>query len=364
MPVKLANLVVAQPVSWLWPDTLSLGNIAILDGDPDLGKSLLALDLCARLSTGRPFPDGRPGRGPANSLVLSAEDQAAETIVPRLQRLGADLTRVAVWQRERNDEAWPWRFPADLGRLDDALAQTDARFAVIDPIMAFLDDSVLCASDQSVRRALSPLMQLADKHRCAVLMHRHLNKQGGSQAAYRGLGSIAFVAACRSALLVARDPLAPGRCVLAQVRNSHARLQPSLSYQITAADGEMPALEWLGPSPLAANQLLAGAARTAYGPREQAAAFLEQFLAAGPRSAGTLGGRPQGRPLRAHIAVRQEVARHPLPPSLRRRQDALLLAAARSANHHRRPRHRRSQPPSRRNGKAVPANHAAGGRRA
>ncbi len=61
-------------------------------------------------------------------------------------------------------------------------------------------------------------------------MHRHLNKQGGSQAAYRGLGSIAFMAACRSAMLVARDPLALGRCVLAQVRKSQARLQPSLGY--------------------------------------------------------------------------------------------------------------------------------------
>src|SRR5207249_8163683 len=109
------------------------------------------------------FPDGRPGLGPANALVLSAEDSAADTIVPRLHRLGADTQRVFVWQRE-GDEDWPWRFPAEIDRLDDALAGADARLAVIDPIMAFLDRSVLCASDQSVRRALAPLMRLAEKH--------------------------------------------------------------------------------------------------------------------------------------------------------------------------------------------------------
>src|SRR5712671_2704953 len=116
MPIKPANQVVAQPVSWLWPDRIPLGKLVLLDGDPDLGKSLILLDLCARLSTGRPFPDGRPGTGPANALVLSAEDNAADTIVPRLARLGADPERVFVWQRERDDEPWPWRFPADTDR--------------------------------------------------------------------------------------------------------------------------------------------------------------------------------------------------------------------------------------------------------
>ena len=285
MAITAANAVVAQTVSWLWPERIPLGKLLILDGDPDLGKSLLSLDLCARLSTGRPFPDGRPCPGPANALVLSTEDNAADTILPRLQRLGADTTRVFVWQREREDEDWPWRFPAHADRLDEALARSDARLAVLDPLMAFLDESVLCASDQSVRRVLAPLMRLAEKHRCALLMLRHLNKQGGGRALYRGLGSIAFVAACRFALLVGRDPQVPGRCVLAQVRNSLAGPQPSLAYQLTAPDGGCPVVDWLGISPLAADDLLAGGPRQEDGPRDRATAFLEQFLAGGPRSA-------------------------------------------------------------------------------
>src|SRR5438874_1699415 len=111
MPLKRAHCVVARPVVFLWPEILPLGKLVLLDGDPDLGKSLIALDLCARLSTGRPFPDGRPGPGPANALVLSAEDNSADTVVPRLQRLGADLERITVWDRDRDEEVWPWRFP-------------------------------------------------------------------------------------------------------------------------------------------------------------------------------------------------------------------------------------------------------------
>jgi hypothetical protein len=284
MPVKPADQVVSQPVAWLWPERVALGKLLILDGDPNLGKSLIALDFCARLSTGRPFPDDRPGPGPANSLVLSAEDNAADTIVPRLRNLGADLARVFVWQREA-DEDWPWRFPAHAARLDDALARTDARLAVIDPIMSFLDDSVLSGSDQSVRRGLAPLLHLAEKHRCALLLQRHLNKQGGGKAVYRGLGSIAFVAQCRAAYLVGRDPMDPSRYVLAQVRNSLAGPQPSLAYRLSGGPGTPPVVDWLGTSPHSADELLTRTpALPGRQPRDRAAAFLEEFLSAGPRT--------------------------------------------------------------------------------
>jgi hypothetical protein len=46
--------IAVRPVSFLWPGRLPFGKLAILDGDPGLGKSLVALDLCARLSRGAP----------------------------------------------------------------------------------------------------------------------------------------------------------------------------------------------------------------------------------------------------------------------------------------------------------------------
>src|SRR5579859_777021 len=89
--VQPASQVTPRDVAWLWPGRLGLGKLAILEGDPNLGKSLVALDLCARLSTGRPFPDDRPGPGPAAAIFLSGEDGDEDTVVPRLQSLGADL---------------------------------------------------------------------------------------------------------------------------------------------------------------------------------------------------------------------------------------------------------------------------------
>src|SRR4051812_36822909 len=94
MRIAVASRLIPRRLSWLWPGRLALGKLAMLDGDPGLGKSLLALDLCARLSTGRPMPDGSPGPGVCNSLYLNAEDDGRDTIQPRLLALGADLNRI------------------------------------------------------------------------------------------------------------------------------------------------------------------------------------------------------------------------------------------------------------------------------
>jgi hypothetical protein len=59
-----------QKVRWLWPDRIPLGRITLLVSDPGLGKSLLTLDIAARVSTGAPWPDE------AVSAVKSEETRA------------------------------------------------------------------------------------------------------------------------------------------------------------------------------------------------------------------------------------------------------------------------------------------------
>ena len=94
--VRCVGDLVTREIAWLWPGRLALGKLAIVEGDPGLGKSLLTLDLCARLSTGRPFADEAAAPEPAAALVLNGEDGAEDTIRPRLLALEADVKRVFV----------------------------------------------------------------------------------------------------------------------------------------------------------------------------------------------------------------------------------------------------------------------------
>src|SRR5262249_13188971 len=170
-----------------------------------------------RLRRGRAGPGGARAPPPAASVYLSGEDSDEATLGPRLQALGADLSRVFLPNRGDGGPAAALCLPAQTGALGQVGARTGARVLVIDPVMHVFGREVNTSSDPDIRRALAPLADLARSRACAVLLTRHLNKTEGRRALYRGLGSIGLAGACRSAWLVAEGSEGSGRRVLAQV---------------------------------------------------------------------------------------------------------------------------------------------------
>src|SRR2546423_10377976 len=82
-----------QSLHWLWPGRIIRGRLTILEGDPGLGKSLFALDLASRITTGRPMPDGSPGiKG--NVILIAPEDRPTDVIKPRVEAAGGDPSRI------------------------------------------------------------------------------------------------------------------------------------------------------------------------------------------------------------------------------------------------------------------------------
>jgi len=141
--------------------------------------------------------------------------------------------------------------------LESLVVSTQALFVYLDPVVESLGDNVKTASDHAVRRALKPLVAIAQRQGCAIVALRHLNKQGGSAAIYRGGGSIGFAGLGRSVLAVARDPDDPERCILASVKINVALRPPALVYRLVATGPYEPArVEWLGESNYDAEALI------------------------------------------------------------------------------------------------------------
>ena len=46
-----------ENIRWLWPGRIPLGRVTLLVSDPGLGKSLLTLEIAARVSAGTRWPD-------------------------------------------------------------------------------------------------------------------------------------------------------------------------------------------------------------------------------------------------------------------------------------------------------------------
>jgi RecA-family ATPase len=218
---QLARDIEPEHVTWVWPGRLAAGKVSVFDGDPGLGKSTQTLDIAARISRGALLPGcATPSKG-QGVVILSAEDGAADTIVPRLRAAAANLDRVFILQGVRsqdgNEDAVT--LPGHLSVVEQAITDVDAALLIVDPLMAYLGADTNAHRDQDVRRALAPLAAMLERTSCAGLLIRHLNKGQAGSALYRGGGSIGIIGAARFGLLVARDPdddeariLAPTKC--------------------------------------------------------------------------------------------------------------------------------------------------------
>jgi hypothetical protein len=280
-----------EPIRWLWPERIPLGKVTVLDGDPGTGKSTLTLTIAAKVTTGSPFPDGsRPER--ADAILLSAEDDIGDTIRPRLEAAGADLTRCWVLpdvQTEPDRPPRPPELPADLDALEGMVKDKQAALVVIDPIAAFLSGAVDMHRDQDVRRALAPLAYMAGRTGAAVVIVRHMNKGQGS-ALYRGSGSIGIVGAARAGLLVAPDPDDEDRRVLAMSKTNLAKKLGSLAYRIVEDEQYGVArVIWDGASSLTANDLVRPRVDEDEAPAlAEAVRVLKEILTDAPLSAGNV----------------------------------------------------------------------------
>jgi hypothetical protein len=284
--VMVLDDVADRDIEWLWPGRIPLGKLTVLDGDPGLGKSTVLLDLAARLSRGAPMPDGTGGMRAAVT-ILSAEDNLADTIRPRLQVAGAELSRIHAVTAVRDDRTGnrPPIIPADLPMLLQVLEETESRLLILDPFVAFLG-GVDSRKDQDVRRCLHRLAEVAEHTGCAMLLLRHLAKGRASNVLYRGTGSIGIIGAARSGLLVARDPACGQQRVLAVTKCNLADTPPALRFTLEQVSPGACRIDWQGPCDFSAADLLAPAPAEEENDRlEEATLFLKELLDDGPMPA-------------------------------------------------------------------------------
>lgn len=273
--IETMTTVEEEETDFLWANRIPRGKLSLFDGDPGIGKSYTALAVVSSISKGEALPFDREPEAPLRSLIISAEDGPADTIKPRLRKLGADMDLIAIPNRAL--DFTPSSIDANLiGRM---LGEFPAALVVVDPVIAFANNrNTDRASD--VRSMLTPLAVLAEKRKVAIVLIRHLNKATQSKALYRGQGSIDFAAVCRSAFIFAQDPANDERRLMAHSKSSLAKLQPTIEYFIDVDGG----FRWGGESSESADEALGtGEPRKDREAQQLGAAkrFLEEVLSNG-----------------------------------------------------------------------------------
>ena len=219
--------VEAKPVSWLWPGRIARGKVSIIAGNPGLGKSQVTASIAAIVTTGGRWPVDRTQCTPGDVVFLSAEDDPADTLRPRLEAAGANLHRVHVM------DAVILGYTGE-GQQQNRAFSLQRDMAALSVNLAELGD-VAAHRNAEVRALLAPLSELAAQHGTAIIGVSHLNKSAGTEALMRVTGSLAFVAAARAAYLVAQDPENPARRFFLPMKNNIGPDSAGLAFRIEAA---------------------------------------------------------------------------------------------------------------------------------
>lgn len=298
--------VQAMPIQWLWPDRIARGKLTMIAGNPGLGKSQLAINLAATVSTSGSWPgDGRCSE-PGAVVILSSEDDAADTIRPRLEAAGADLQLCYILEairdvdREGKTYQRSFSLKRDLEQLSLLLTDLkDVRLVVVDPISAYLGDAD-SHKNAEIRALLAPLGNLAAKHSVAVVAVSHLNKGGQQDALLRVMGSLAFVAAARAAYAVVKDQDEPDRRLFLPLKNNLG--SDSTGYAFTVESVTLPSgiltsrVVWESePVTITAQEAMTPVCDAGeQSELTEARVFLESLLADGPVSAKQVRADAEG----------------------------------------------------------------------
>lgn len=296
----VVNLGSVQPrrIEWLWRQRIALGKLCVLAGRPGLGKSMLTVDVAARVSTGTPFTDCRDVSNPAGDVViLTAEDDLADTVRPRIDAAEGNPNRINCIEAVEADvraesggrETYRRGFAldSDLPRLEEVLdGCTNPRLVIVDPITAYLGESD-SYKDANVRALLGPLTELAGRRRVAVVLVMHLNKSSasGQTALERVGGSIAFMGAARLAHLIERDSRAnadPRTRLFLPLKSNITPETLGLAYAIEGDSEGVPRLIWSAdPVALSADDAMRPVTNKVGEKTAEAATWLREQLADG-----------------------------------------------------------------------------------
>lgn len=189
-----------RELEFVWYPLIVKGNLNIIEGVGGTGKSFLTTWLLSAISTGAKMPFSDKNFKQGNSILQNAEDDIEGTIIPRLIANGADRKCIGYI----NEEIKTFDVK-QLRRLELKIIKFRPEVIVIDPLTSYLGGVNMYVANE-VRDVLKPLKELAQKYNCAIVFIMHLNKNSGTSATNRTLGSVDFVSIARSVLLVTEDP--------------------------------------------------------------------------------------------------------------------------------------------------------------
>jgi putative DNA primase/helicase len=241
-----AQTVRVRRINYLWQGVIPTHMSTALTGDPAEGKSLVAIDITARVTSGTPFPaydeDAPATRG--HVFYVTSEGVPEMILVPRLIAAGADLTKVTIIEgvRLKSDEFSMFDVTTHLPKIASRAKDfPELKLIVIDPIASFIPERINTNQMSSVRQMMDRISDLAYQLGIAAVTVMHFSKTVGVKAGQRTAGSGQFGAAVKMSWSVVRREGDPRNVrLLVPQKTNITGASKSLSFSIHEVNFQSP----------------------------------------------------------------------------------------------------------------------------
>lgn len=256
------------------------GATTVLDGNMGQGKSTFTAALAAAVTTGK-APPFLATIEQGSVLFLSAEDDPARVLKPRLVENGADISKVRYQEKVFSLDA------NGMMMLRQEIEAHRPALVVIDPIIAYMDADTDGNKANDTMRFMVELDLIAREYDVSILIVRHLRKAKADNAMHQGIGSIAISARVRSGLILGIHPHDPTKRAVAHAKANYSEKGPTIVFELRSQEkGRPPVVTWHDAEPdLNEDDLLTkppGTIGRPSGERDFAKEFLREALSRGP----------------------------------------------------------------------------------
>ena len=225
-PIPASNL--AQfPVEWVFPGWIPAGKLSLLLGPLGIGKSLVSLDLAARISRGLEMPLSNFQADPADVMIFAGQDGATDTIGPRLEAAGADLTRIHMFPGGGHDKL------NDARLLELLIDKYSPALVIVDPIQ-LASGRQRSGSTIIAATPIARIARIAEFTTAAILMV-YSSAESAVSGQLTASACAQFAAAARSVMLISRDST-PDKRLLVHLKGNLAPSPTALRVSLSATD--------------------------------------------------------------------------------------------------------------------------------
>lgn len=222
-----------------------VGKFSIVSADPGTGKSRFADAIAALVTTGKPLMGIECGT-PGNVLFFSREDDNIDHKA-LVRENGGDVDKVFTLSEKPEALEYMQRNPITFASpiVEEAIKHFQPVLVIFDPYQKYVGSGTDTNTANRVSAALSPVITLAKKYSCHIMIIAHnVKAQTGLQ--YKFMGSVDFIGESRSAMSIVRDPEHPSECIVIHVK-SNSRKGKSIRYRIESIVGneDFAKVKWL-----------------------------------------------------------------------------------------------------------------------